>query len=314
MKKAGIFLTVFLAVVVLTGCDTDSDGNIPSGDPVVITQAFRNLTSRIQAPVAGYEPQPVFTAAAQYTGTIVWQENDGSAFIGDGGGRFDSETVYKAVLTLTPTAGFTFTGVPANWFTHSDAITNGVTNEADSGVVTITFEETLLGWNFPGNDFVDDFDGSNMDQWISFDGLWENGDGELTLAGETTANTWGYYYLKGKKYTNFELEFDLPQQDTQFSVILRAQDPGPGANRGDGYLIVNNTNANFPNDTYFAYIDGDWYNWNTARGGVSYSDDLRLNFQGSAKPTRWRIVVYDTYIFVYFNKSATPSIDRKSVV
>jgi hypothetical protein len=55
-------------------------------------------------------------------------------------GAFAASTEYRAVLTLTAKSGFTFTGLAANSFSYTEA--TSVTNDANSGTVTITFPAT----------------------------------------------------------------------------------------------------------------------------------------------------------------------------
>ena len=85
----------------------------------------------VTAPVAGATPVTTITATAQYTGTVTWSPADAT---------FNNSTVYTATITLTPTTGFTFTGVTANFFTVSGATT--VSNAANSGVITAEFPAT----------------------------------------------------------------------------------------------------------------------------------------------------------------------------
>ena len=60
------------------------------------------------------------------------------------GTTFASGTVYVATITLVPKAGFTFTGVTANYFgvTAAPVAPAGVSNPANSGVVTATYVAT----------------------------------------------------------------------------------------------------------------------------------------------------------------------------
>jgi len=85
----------------------------------------------VTAPVTGATPVSTITETAQYTGTVTWNPNHGA---------FAGSTAYTVTITLTPKAGYTLTGVSANFFTVSGATT--VTNSADSGVVTAVFPET----------------------------------------------------------------------------------------------------------------------------------------------------------------------------
>jgi hypothetical protein len=95
-----------------------------------------NLSSLVTAPVAGASPVTTAINTAQYTGTVAWQTNSGSAYTGN----FGYSSVYRAVVTLTAQSGYTFTGVAANAFSYAGA--SGVASSANSGTVTITFPAT----------------------------------------------------------------------------------------------------------------------------------------------------------------------------
>ena len=82
------------------------------------------------APVAGAAPNTTPLDSPQYTATISWTPADNPFMHG---------RVYTATITLTPKAGFTLTGVGANFFTVTGA---NATNAANSGVVTAVFPAT----------------------------------------------------------------------------------------------------------------------------------------------------------------------------
>jgi len=86
----------------------------------------------VTAPVTGATPVTTITATAQYTGTVAWGPAD-DPFLGS--------IAYTAMITLTAKAGFTLTGVAANFFTVDGAT---ATNSSNSGVVTAVFPETVL--------------------------------------------------------------------------------------------------------------------------------------------------------------------------
>jgi hypothetical protein len=96
-----------------------------------------NLNALVRAPVRDTAPVTTPIDQPQYTGTIAWQTDAGAPFTGN----FAPVTVYKAIATLTAKTGWTFEGIGANAFTHSGA--TAVTNGADSGTVTITFQQTV---------------------------------------------------------------------------------------------------------------------------------------------------------------------------
>jgi len=100
-------------------------GNIP----------VRNITISeilgVNPPIPGEIPVTTITENAQFTGTVEWSPNHSV---------FQAGIRYTATITLTPRAGYTFIGVPANFFTVTGAAI--VTNNANSGVVTAVFSAT----------------------------------------------------------------------------------------------------------------------------------------------------------------------------
>ena len=100
----------------------------PSPTPINIAEI-----PGVTPPVTGEIPVTTITETPQYTGTVAWAPTD-SPFI--------TETSYTAWIILAPKAGFTLTGVAANFFTVTGATT--VTNMINSGVVTAEFPETVL--------------------------------------------------------------------------------------------------------------------------------------------------------------------------
>ena len=96
----------------------------------------------VTAPVRGATPVSTTTAGTGYTGTVTWS---GSPV------TFAPGTTYTATITLTPTSGYTLTGVTANFFTVAGA-TPPVTNSANAGVITAVFPATayILGDTGPG--------------------------------------------------------------------------------------------------------------------------------------------------------------------
>jgi uncharacterized protein (TIGR02145 family)/uncharacterized repeat protein (TIGR02543 family) len=85
----------------------------------------------VTVPVTGATPVTTITATAQYTGTVTWS---GSPV------TFAPVTIYTATITLTPKAGFTLTGVAANFFAVIGA--TSVITPVNSGIVTAVFPAT----------------------------------------------------------------------------------------------------------------------------------------------------------------------------
>ena len=98
-------------------------------DTVISAPAIAGVT----APVIGATPVSTTTAGTGYTGTVTWSGSPAT---------FASATTYTATITLTPAAGYTLSGVSANFFTVAGA--TSVTHSANSGVITAVFPATAL--------------------------------------------------------------------------------------------------------------------------------------------------------------------------
>jgi hypothetical protein len=98
----------------------------PATAATISTAAIAGIT----VPITGGTPV-TSTTAVQYNTTIVWSAAHA---------RFRSTTAYTATITLTPNAGYTLTGVTANFFTVSGA--TSVTHLAGSGSITAVFPAT----------------------------------------------------------------------------------------------------------------------------------------------------------------------------
>ncbi len=136
--KAGYTLTGvpanYFTVAGATATNTADSGIVTAVFPVtapavISTKAIAGVT----VPVAGAVPTATIADATEYTATISWLPADAT---------FKGSTVYTATITITPKAGYTLTGVPANFFTVDGAT---ATNAADSGIVTAVFPETVPG-------------------------------------------------------------------------------------------------------------------------------------------------------------------------
>lgn len=123
--KALLPFMVALTAIVLLGCPNPVT---PPTDTVINIAAIPGVT----APVTGATPVTTITETAQYTGTVSWSPAVSNMFV--------SNTVYTATITLTAKAGFTLTGVTADFFTVAG--TTSDTNPANSGVVTAVFPAT----------------------------------------------------------------------------------------------------------------------------------------------------------------------------
>ncbi len=152
--------TVYTATVVLTSATgytfstaitptvntgTPSAGTVTgtgSGNTLTFTVTFpataaTTITtaaiSGVTAPVTGATAVTTVSDNGQYSGTVSWSP----ALTG---GKFGGSQIYTATITLTADAGYTFTGVTANFFTVAGS--TSATNSANSGVVTAAFPAT----------------------------------------------------------------------------------------------------------------------------------------------------------------------------
>jgi hypothetical protein len=100
-----------------------------TGAPAIAPVTFSAITGI--APVAGGTKRTTITSTAQYTGSITWNPNDAT---------FISPTIYTAIIQLTATANYSFTGLASSFFTVSGATTTTtVVNGSSSATVTAVF-------------------------------------------------------------------------------------------------------------------------------------------------------------------------------
>lgn len=127
MKRFMIAIGI-IVVFLLSGCPnpaTSPEETLPV-DTVITLAAIPGVT----APIFGATPGTTITETAQYTGTVSWNGTPAA---------FAASTVYTATITLTAKAGYTFSGVAADFFTVAGAT---ATNPVNSGVVTAVFPST----------------------------------------------------------------------------------------------------------------------------------------------------------------------------
>lgn len=118
---------------VLTASRTDTivtaDISVTANFLATITTA---VVSGVTAPATGATPVSTIADTSEYTATISWSPTDVT---------FLTNTIYTASVTITPKAGYTLSGVPANFFTVAGST---ATNAIDTGVVTAVFPITFL--------------------------------------------------------------------------------------------------------------------------------------------------------------------------
>jgi hypothetical protein len=116
----------------------------------IVVVNILTLDTKVTAPVVVEVPKTTAIDTIQYTGKVEWKTETNGAF---SGGIFAPSTVYKALVTLSVKAGYTFTGVLANSFTYTGA---SVSNSVNSGTVTITFSKTGKGYTLGSNTTTQD--------------------------------------------------------------------------------------------------------------------------------------------------------------
>lgn len=114
---------------------TAQDGATTGTYTVSVTRAAITVTASnviITAPAVGATPQTTTSSNGQYTTTIIWSGTPTT---------FAPATAYTATVTVVPNAGYTLTGVSANFFTlNGNAATSA--NLANAGVFEYLFAAT----------------------------------------------------------------------------------------------------------------------------------------------------------------------------
>ena len=140
--SAGI--TYYITITAIGDGTNDSLPSVPLPVTTLPTVVTHIVISGVTPPVAGATPVTTITADPEFTGTVTWSPTVASTFPG--------VTIETATITLTPAAGYTLSGVPANSFTVAGATT--FTNAINSGVITAVFPATGASPNVPVNSRV----------------------------------------------------------------------------------------------------------------------------------------------------------------
>ena len=149
----------------------------------------------------------------------------------------------------------------------------------------------------------DDFNSGKGGSYTPY-GYWWNMDGQLRAAADDNANGWWtYYYLKDLKWDDVVVEFDVVSQTNTFGVVLRAGNPGPGTDQGNGYAVMYDMDW-----VFIGSLNGSWTPLNTRVEG----SDLPAVYQPESVPTHWKIEAKGNEIRVYFNGSDTPAMAVQS--
>ncbi|GHS86910.1 hypothetical protein FACS189487_02030 [Campylobacterota bacterium] len=115
----------------------------PSGGttPPPSVVAALALTAYVTAPATDASPVVTPFSTTEYNGTIAWKNSSD----GDHYGAFAASAVYKAVVTLTANAGYTFSSLATNAFTYDGSTAIENTTGTSGITVTITFPPTAIG-------------------------------------------------------------------------------------------------------------------------------------------------------------------------
>lgn len=114
--------------VVATGSG-DYSGSISSAVIGPVTAAPVTISSiEISAPAVDGIPQSEITATTEYTAVISWSPAHSV---------FEAGVTYTATVNITVNPGYTFDGIPADFFTVAGAVSS--TNAPGSGIITVVF-------------------------------------------------------------------------------------------------------------------------------------------------------------------------------
>ena len=140
---AGVAANFFTVAGATPVTNSANAGVITAVFPRTATTISGAAIAGVTAPVSGATPVTTTTAGTGYTGTVTWSVILTGTPITPPA-TFAPATTYIATITLTPTSGYTLTGVATNFFTVAGA--TSVTNPTNSGVITAVFPETVFGF------------------------------------------------------------------------------------------------------------------------------------------------------------------------
>ena len=132
------------STLILGGHEIMGGSNLSSaGSSVTVVRGTQSSTiaqiGGILPPVKGEMPGLTVPQTSEYTGSIAWSRTGGAGH----SGAFAGNTLYTATITLTARAGFTFNGVPADFFLIDGAATTNPEGNGNTIVVTANFPATL---------------------------------------------------------------------------------------------------------------------------------------------------------------------------
>jgi hypothetical protein len=199
-----------------------------------------NLDALLSAPVKNTVPLIPAIDGEQYTGNLVWTDDEDEAGIL----LFDPDTVYKAVLSLRAAENYTFTGAAGFTYTGADSVS--VTDNTGSTLtVTITFPATEAADNTGGIIIGGDptaklyMDGSPLTEGGTT--IVASGTGTYTVsiqAGTYSAITW---YMNGNKVAEGASSTSIvmtKRNKGNYVVNVEATPVGGSKNSGSHTFVV----------------------------------------------------------------------------
>ena len=129
----------------VTGATSATYRPLPLGDKTVTVEFPRtdeapvsiSAIGGVAVPTVHAKPVETITPTDQYTGTIVWKDQNGKE-LDPATDKFDFSTIYTAIISLTAEEGYTFKGLSANFFTVQGASTSNTTTMELLENVTVT--------------------------------------------------------------------------------------------------------------------------------------------------------------------------------
>ena len=138
VQYPGWGLPLLLCLTFFTACPTGGEDAI-----IAETAAGTDLTDLIPFPQAGISRPNAIAEQPQFTGAVAWEYIfEGGDFIPAQGPGFLPDVSYRAVLTLTAKAGYTFEGSSEDSFTHRKGAAANSEGAGSSLTVVIRFPKT----------------------------------------------------------------------------------------------------------------------------------------------------------------------------
>ena len=266
LNKILFFTAAFFmcACITFTGCENGII-DIPDLDTTV---SIANIPG-VSVPVTGATVRRITNSTAEYTGNVAW---DPAVT-----GTFDHDTAYTATITLAARAGFTFEGVPANFFRVTGATT--VTNPANSGVITAVF---------PATEF--DPDALKPKLPVLFEnGEWTAAAGDITVTTPAGESSWkyenGFLTITNDTAANamFMFRFNQMLDLTEYDSVIIEFEEAPAGSTGTLRFGTNN-DVTWAGDSF---ISGGELTMKRGTGSVLVTPRVVDNINWTDTPHNW---------------------------